>query len=372
MLWHLYAVCHPCLFSGSTHCYIEISQEQPTSIPPGSGLCPATDTLEPCVSEGDGDGDVLDLVYGDHSNDDKAGAAGAADFVDITDATTGACGVKAKSASHTQVSFYLEVMYDPSRIESDGVTDHLQQKMGRTAICSALDGGGGTDPTSRKLQQTDVVGYEPCGPDYEPYGDLCESTEAGIICERFKGQVCIYCDPSLSTPECYTAGLGLISDNAAKTADPPRITDVKFIGGYMSSDLTDSSGMDVLGNGGGNDAGTSSVIVETRGDGDSSGGNALGIALGVGLGLCALIVAFLAVRKNRKSTSRDVSFLDDEDFYGDDDKIHLDPGDSSFDGTEIMSDNGSPLRPRGARPAPVTSLVRMTRSSPAATAFPGT
>jgi len=333
-------VCHECLYSDSTHCYIETSQEQPTNVPPGSGLCPSTETLEPCVSEGD----TLNLVYGDHSNDD-----GSAVMVDIADAATGACGVKAEAASHTQVAFYLEVTYDPSLIQSDGVTEHLQQEMGPKAICSALDDG----LRRRKLQQTDVVGYEPCGPDYEPYGDLCQSTESGIICERFKGQVCIYCDPSLSTPECYAAGLGLISDNAAKTADPPRITGVKFIGGYMSSDLTDSSGMDVLGNGGGNDAGASSVIVESRGDDDSSGGNALGIALGVGLGLCALIVAFLAVRKNRKSSSRDVSFLDDEDFYGDNDKVHLDPGDSSFDGTEVMSDNGSPLSWRKTRPGHV-------------------
>lgn len=302
-------------------------------------------------------------------------------YVDITDADTGACGVKPEAASHTQVSFYVEAKYNVSLITSEEVADQLQDEMGPTTICSVIDGPYIEDDAEmdtdmdvdsnstleiqiepndstmahnatrrRHLQQTDVVGYEPCGPDYEPYGELCESDEPGIICERFTGQVCIYCDPSLSTPECYTAGLGLIRDNAAAAADPPAITDVKFVGGSMSTEPT-SGGLDVIGDGG---AQTSSVIVDTKGT-EADGGNGLGIALGIGLGVCALLVLLLAVRKNRQSTTKEISFLDDEDLYsdyGDDDKIHLDPGDSSFDGTEIMSDSGSPSpsKWRKARP----------------------
>lgn len=287
-------------------------------------------------------------------------------------AAHGGCGTMTSGTTPTRITFFMKAEHYPTKITEEAVAEHLQDNIGPMAFCGSDDDAAatGTSATAttteektegmpltvsavfsppdggRKLEGEDgtvVTGFVPC-PGANPYmrtGD-CDATVDDAECNLYVGEVCVYCHHDASKPTCYAEGVKTLQANANRAADPDTIPSVSVVGAQMDSEVTGGTtgGEMVIGGGG---ATTTSKIIGAETNSAGGDSSPLGIALGVGLGLCALLVVLLAVRKNRKAYTRDISFLDEEDMYSvDGDNIHLKPGDSSFDGTEIMSDVGSP------------------------------
>ena len=255
----------------------------------------------------------------------------------------GGCGTMTTGTSPTQITFFMKAEHYPPEGQSredarNDVAGYLQGNIAKEAFGLCED-----NARNRKLEGGDgstVTGFVSC-PGANPYHRTgsCDNTIDGAECNVYVGQVCVYCHRDASNPECYAEGVKTLqaNSNLAQTDAIPRVS---VVGAQMDSEVTLSGGDLVMGGGG---AVSATVGADASSYGENGSG-ALGIALGVGLGVCALLVVLLAVRKNRKAHTRDISFLDAEDMYSvDGDNIHLKPGDSSFDGTEIMSDaSGSP------------------------------
>jgi len=317
----------------------------------------------------------------------EGGASGTNDgeVIDLTD-QEGSCGTMISGTTPARITFFAQATHDATLIDEVGVAEHLEENLGYLAFCGSdeettADAAAADDTTTaetplavsaatagpggRKLQEgeeesSSVIGFVPCqgATPYTRTGD-CASDVDGAECNLYRGQVCIHCEHDVSKPTCYADGVKMLKKNAARAADPPRIPSVAVVGAQMDSESTGGAGgtgsMDVVGGGG---ATTSSILgAETRGADGGSNASGLGIGLAVGLSLCAALIVLLAARKNRKAYTRDISFLDEEDMYSvDGDNIHLKPGDSSFDGTEVMSENGTPsptTRWRKSRPGHV-------------------
>lgn len=280
----------------------------------------------------------------------------------------GGCGTMIAGTTPTRINFFIMAEHYPTMITEGAVAEYLQDNIGKKAFCESDTAAAATTTTeeeektedempltvsaassppdgNRKLEGEDddstVIGFVPC-PGASPFmrtGD-CDSTVDNAECNYYLGEVCVYCEHDASKPTCFGDGIKILQDNANRVATdaipsvsvPGAKPDSEVIGGAAGGEM-------VLGGGG---ATTNALFgAETHSADDN--GSPLGIALGVGLGVCALLVVLLAARKNRKAYTRDISFLDEEDMYSvDGDNIHLKPGDSSFDGTEVMSDVGTP------------------------------
>lgn len=326
--------------------------------------CPSSEAL---VVKTEFVADPSDLVVSAGYNPSREGED---DDEEVDLAAHGGCGTMTAGTTPTRITFFAKAEHYPEKITEATVAEHLQDNVGKMAFCGSDDdaAAGGTSATAteeeqaedmpltvsaafaspggRKLEgeddQSTVIGFIPC-PGANPYMRTgnCDATVEGAECNLYVGQVCVYCEHDASKPTCYADGVKTLQANANR-AETDAIPSVSVVGAQMDSEVTGGTtgGEMVMGGGG---ATTTSKIIGAETNGTDGDGSPLGIALGVGLGLCALLVVLLAVRKNRKAYTRDISFLDEEDMYSvDGDNIHLKPGDSSFDGTEIMSDVGTP------------------------------
>ena len=296
----------------------------------------------------------------------REGEDGDDEEVDL--AAHGGCGTMTSGTTPTRITFFMKAEHLESKITEGAVAEHLQGNIGPMAFCGSDDDAAAATGTSatateektedmpltvsaayappggRKLEGEDgsvVTGFVPCS-GANPYmrTGSCDGSVEGAECNIYVGQVCVYCDHDASKPTCYAEGVKTLQANANR-AVTEAIPSVSVVGAQMDSEVTGGTtgGEMVMGGG----SATTSAIIGAEVNSADGDGSPLGIALGVGLGVCALLVVLLAVRKSRKAYTRDISFLDEEDMYSvDGDNIHLKPGDSSFDGTEVMSDVGTP------------------------------
>jgi len=269
----------------------------------------------------------------------------------------GGCGTKAAGSKPTQVNFWTKVQYYPDKISEAAVAEHLQGNLGPKAFCPAVPemppvvSAATASPGGRKLEEAVITGFVPCGGAFARAGSTtCNGAIEGTTCATFTGAVCVACNHGAAHIECFAAGFKMLQENANKAADPDTIPSVEVVGAQMDDEVSGGA-QDVMGGGG---ATTNSILgAETA---TAAGATPMGIVIGAVLGVCALLVVVLLARRNRKSYNRDISFVDAEDMDSlDGDNIHLKPGDSSFDGTEIMSEGGtpSPRKWRKSRPGHV-------------------
>lgn len=268
----------------------------------------------------------------------------------------GGCGTKIAGTEGTQITFMMVVTGDG---KPDDVADYLQENLGKKAFCGADEAPAPValiehleemtlilptpkaSPGGRKLEESSVTGFVPCEGDedaFYPTGKGCGKGSPDN-CQLYVGCAKVYCTLGVSKPQCYGDGIQTLQENAGNAVNPPLITSVQVIGASMEADNA--------GNGANSDV-ASIIGLETNDGGDSSI-SAVGIGLAAGFSVLAALAVLLAVRKNRRAYTRDISFLDMEDMCSvDGDNIHLKPGDSSFDGTEIMSEGGTPS-PSGSK-----------------------
>lgn len=261
----------------------------------------------------------------------------------------GGCGSKVVGTEATRITYVMQVT-DDGEISQEDVIDYLHDNVGQEAFCGADEApaaGSASEqqetifiaPTSRnggrKLEESLVTGFVPCDKAFFLRNDL---GGCGENCHFYQGCADVYCKYGTSKPQCFSDGVNVLQKNAGKATNPPLITSVEVVGTIMDADSA--------GNGAGDIA---SIIGLETNEGENEGLTTAGAGLIIGFSVLAALVVLLAVRKNRKAYTRDISFLDMEDMCSvDGDNIHLKPGDSSFDGTEIMSEGGTPS-PAGSK-----------------------
>ena len=267
----------------------------------------------------------------------------------------GGCGTKIVGTEPTIINFYMKAEHVPELVDGEGdeettaVAKYLQENLGKETFCEADEAPSTgkqeeifiaplpkSSPGGRKLEESFVTGFVPCSGSFTATGQ-CK----GANCHVYLGCVNVYCALKASKPQCYNNAGNILQDNAHRVADADaRILSVEVVGTMMDSE---GAGNGAIG------SDVASIIGLETNDGGDSSISAVGIGLAAGFSVLAALAILLAVRKNRKAYTRDISFLDMEDMCSvDGDNIHLKPGDSSFDGTEIMSEGGTPS-PTGSK-----------------------
>ena len=353
--------CVVCNKEGQKKCKLTADQVGPeglkTDVCPADADVPPEDCPDPFVVSADFEG--TDSVTATFFDPYKEGGT------EIELDYHGGCGTKIVGTVPTRISFFMKVEHDPGLVDGESekeetaaVAEYLQENLGKKTFCEAdeaPDNGEqeeifiaplpNSSPGGRKLEDSDVksfvTGFVPCSASTAAFYSTGRCGEKNSNCHVYVGCANVYCDLNASKTQCYGSGVTDLMENAHLAADADdRILSVQVIGSKMDSE---GAGNGAIG------GDVASVIGLETNDGGDSSISAVGIGLAAGFSVLAALAVLLAVRKNRKAYTRDISFLDMEDMCSvDGDNIHLKPGDSSFDGTEIMSEGGTPS-PAGSK-----------------------